>query len=681
MMKKDPACCAEHGAHGMHEGHGGHGGHASHHAHMVEDFKKRFWISLIITIPVLILSPLIQSFFRFTFRFPGDSLILLAFSSFIYFYGGLPFLTGLYDELRKKQPGMMTLIGLAISIAYVYSALVVLGLTGEVFFWELVTLIDIMLLGHWIEMRSVMGASKALEELAKLMPSTAHLVMRDGSIKEAGIESIKVGDRVLVKPGEKVPVDGSVVSGGSEVNEAMLTGESKPAGKKIGDNVIGGSINGTGSLTVEVKKTGKDSYVSQVIELVRAASESKSRAQALADRAAFWLTIIAITAGTITFAVWLISGKEFFFALERMVTVMVITCPHALGLAIPLVIASITAIAAKSGLLIRNRTQFENARNLRTVVFDKTGTLTKGEFGVTDIINFGGLSDDELLRRAASIEAHSEHTIAKGIVKKAGERHLQLYRVDKFDSIPGKGAKAVIENEEVYIGSTGILEMAKIGAEEARKRADKIALQGKTTVFVLSERGVEGIIGLADMIRDESREAVRTLKKLGLEVAMITGDNRATAEYVAGELGLDKFFYEVLPDKKAEKIKELQEQGRKVAMVGDGVNDAPSLAQADVGIAIGAGTDVAIESADIVLVENDPRDVADVIALSRLNQRKMVQNLAWATGYNVIAIPLAAGVLYNYGVVLPPAAGAVVMSLSTVIVAINARLISYSKGR
>jgi len=660
---------------------GSHAGHAGHHAHMVEDFKRRFWVSLIATVPVLLLSPVIQSFFRFSFSIPGGAFFLLAFSTYIYFYGGWPFLAGLYDELRKKQPGMMTLIGLAVTIAYFYSALVVLGLKGEVFFWELVTLIDIMLLGHWIEMRSVMGASRALEELAKLMPSTAHRVMYDGSIKDVSINSLSIGDRVLVKPGEKIPVDGNVLDGTSEVNEAMLTGESRPAEKSKGNTVIGGSLNGTGSLTIEVKKTGADSYISQVIKLVREAGESKSRAQALADRAAFWLTIIAITVGAVTLISWLILGREFVFALERMVTVMVITCPHALGLAIPLVIAAITAISAQNGLLIRNRTQFENAGSLNTVIFDKTGTLTKGEFGVTDVISFGDLSDDELLRYAASIEANSEHTIAKGIVKKAKEKRLQLYKIDKFDSIPGKGAKAVIEGQEVYIGSSGILEKAEVNADEARKKADEIASKGKTTVFIVSKGKAQGMIGLADIIRDESREAVLMLKKLGLEVAMITGDNRATAEYVAKELALDSFFYEVLPDKKSEKIKEIQNQGKKVAMVGDGVNDAPALAQADVGIAIGAGTDVAIEAADVILVENDPRDVVDVIALSRLNHRKMVQNLAWATGYNIIAIPLAAGILYNYGIVLAPAVGAVIMSLSTVIVAVNARLISYNKRR
>lgn len=654
-------------------------GHAAHHAHMVEDFKRRFWISLVATIPVLALSSVMQSFFKISLRFPADKFILFGISTFVYFYGGWPFLQGLFDEFRKKQPGMMTLIGLAITVAYIYSSLVVFGLKGEVFFWELVTLIDIMLLGHWIEMRSVMGASRALEELTKLMPSEAHLVLEDGSIKDVKLEELKQGVRVLVRPGEKIPVDGNVVDGESEVNEAMLTGESRPISKKKDDNVIGGSINGSGALTVEVTKMGKDSYLSQVVELVRTASESKSKAQDFADRAAFWLTLIAITVGAITLVSWLIFGKDFAFALERTVTVMVITCPHALGLAVPLVIAVISVLSAKNGLLIRNRTAFENARHLDVVVFDKTGTLTKGEFGVTDIIILGDWSSEELLRRVASVEKNSEHTIAKGIVRKAKEENLALYKVENFEAISGKGTRAYLEGKEIYIGSKEILKDIEIESTEAEKQMEKIASQGKTIVFVVSNKKVQGIIGLADIIRDESRDAVKKLKSLGLEIAMITGDNRVTTEYVAKELELDTFFSEVLPDKKSEKIRELQNQGKRVAMVGDGVNDAPALAQADVGIAIGAGTDVAIEAADVILVKSDPRHVTDIISLSRITQRKMVQNLVWATGYNVFAIPLAAGVLFNYGIVLPPAVGALVMSLSTVIVAINARLTSYKK--
>ncbi len=673
--------CSEHCRNAFLSGRGhGAGGHAAHHAHMVEDFKKRFWVSLIATFPVLLLSPMLQEWFHFTLAFPGVNFFLLAFASFIYFYGGWPFLRGLFDELRNKQPGMMTLIGVAISVAYFYSASVVLGIKGKVFFWELVSLIDIMLLGHWIEMRSVMGTSRALEELAKLMPSEAHLIARDGSVKEIRIEELKKEDRVLVKPGEKIPVDGVVIDGQSEVNEAMLTGESKPVEKKPEDAVIGGSVNGNGSLTVKVSRTGKDSYLSQVVELVRKASESKSRSQDLANRAAFWLTMIALTVGGVTLVSWLVFGVDFVFALERMVTVMVITCPHALGLAVPLVIAVITGLAARNGLLIRNRTQFENAYALDVIVFDKTGTLTRGEFGVTDVICLGDWAEDELLRKVASVEAESEHTIARGIVNKAKEKNLRLSKVSRFEALPGKGAKAVLDGEELYVGSKGILDVARVKSEAADKEMERIAAQGKTIVFALSKGRVQGIIGLADLIRDESREAVKELRKMGLEVAMITGDNQATAKYVADELGLDTYFAEVLPDRKSERIGELKKAGKRVAMVGDGVNDAPALARADVGIAIGAGTDVAVETADVVLVKSDPRSVVDILSLSRITRRKMLQNLAWATGYNIFAIPLAAGILYNYGVILPPAAGAVVMSLSTVIVAVNARMIFYKKG-
>jgi Cu2+-exporting ATPase len=460
----------------------------------------------------------------------------------------------------------------------------------------------------------------------------------------------------------------------------MLTGESKPVEKKQEDAVIGGSVNGNGSLTVKVTKTGKDSYLSQVVELVRKASESKSRSQDLANRAAFWLTLIAITVGTVTLISWLIFGMDFVFALERMVTVMVITCPHALGLAVPLVVAVVTGLSAKNGLLIRNRTQFENAQGLDVIVFDKTGTLTQGEFGVTDVISLGDWDEDELLRKVASIESESEHTIAQGIVNKAKEKKLELSKISKFEAIPGKGATAALDGEEIYVGSRGILEMSGAKSEAADKKMEQVAAQGKTIVFAAARGKVQGIIGLADLIRKESRGAINQLRKMGLEVAMITGDNQATAKYVADELGLDTFFAEVLPDKKSEKIQELQRRGKKVAMVGDGVNDAPALAQADVGIAIGAGTDVAVETADVILVESDPRDVVDVVALSRITRTKMLQNLGWATGYNIFAIPLAAGILYNYGVILPPAVGAVVMSLSTVIVAVNARMIYYKKG-
>ncbi|MGM0439759.1 MAG: heavy metal translocating P-type ATPase [Chlamydiota bacterium] len=656
------------------------GGDNSHHAHMVADFRTRFWVSLIATIPVLLLSPLIQSFWGYHLEFAGSRLTLLVLSTFVYFYGGWPFLRGLVSEISKKLPGMMTLIAVAISVAYFYSAAVALGLQGKVFFWELVTLIDIMLLGHWIEMKSVMGASKALEELAKLMPSEAHRLKDDGEAVDVKLEALHAGDKVLVKPGEKIPVDGKVSEGASEVNEAAITGESKPVTKQEGDKVIGGAVNGEGSLTVEVTKTGEDSYLSQVIELVKSASESKSKVQGLADKAAFWLTLVAVSVGVITLISWLFVGKEFVFALERMVTVMVITCPHALGLAIPLVIAVITAISAKNGLLIRNRTAFEGARNLDVVVFDKTGTLTKGEFGVSDIISFGDWKKEELLRKVAAIETHSEHTIALGIINKAKQQELSLPKSEDFSSLPGKGAQARIEKEEIFVGNRGILEKGEASlSSEEREKSEDLASQGKTLVFVVANKQVQGVIALSDIIREEAKEAIQRIKKSGIKVGMITGDNHATAKFVANELGIDDFFAEVLPDKKSEKIKELQEQGKQVAMVGDGVNDAPALAQADVGIAIGAGMDVAGEAADVVLTDSDAGDVLSVIQLSGITYRKTVQNLAWATGYNVFAIPLAAGVFYHWGIILAPAVGALIMSLSTIIVAINAKLITFQK--
>ena len=653
--------------------------HTSHHAHMIQDFRKRFWISLAGTIPVLALSPMIQSFLGFSLAFPGDRYILFAISAFIYFFGGWPFLKGLVKEFKKKQPGMMTLIALAITVAFGYSTVVILGLKGKVFFWELVTLIDVMLLGHWVEMRSVMGASRALEELAKLLPSQAHLVHDDGSTSDVALDELNKEDKVLVKPGEKIPVDGKIVKGESEVDESMVTGESRPVAKSEGQEVIGGSVNGNGSLTVEVSKTGEDSYLSQVVDLVKKAGQSKSKAQAFADKAAFWLTVVAVTVGAVTLVSWLFYGKEFVFALERMVTVMVITCPHALGLAIPLVIAVITSISAKNGLLIKNRTAFETAFKLDTMVFDKTGTLTKGEFGVSEVVSLGDWSEDEVLKMAASIEKESEHSIAKAIVKKAGEEEIQLEEVKNFEAIPGKGAKAQVNGKEILAGNESLLKELEGVPEKTKDAIEKISSKGMTTVVVIAGGKVIGVIGLSDIVRDESRSAIRDLKDMGFTIAMITGDNEATAKSVAEDLGIDEYFAEVLPEEKSEKIKQLQEKGKKVAMVGDGVNDAPALAQADLGIAIGAGTDVAAETADVILVESDPQDAADIVFLSRLTRKKMKQNLAWATGYNVIAIPLAAGILYNQGIVLAPAVGALVMSLSTVIVAINARWIKYDK--
>jgi len=667
-----------HGAHESHTGHEGHGGHHDHHTHMVKDFRKRFWISTLLTIPILLLSPMIQRLLGISLAFPGDLWLLWAFSSAVYLYGGWPFLKGIVEELRKRQPGMMTLIALAITVAYVYSSVVVFGLPGKVFFWELATLIDIMLLGHWIEMKSILGASRALEELVRLLPSEAHKVEPDGRIVDVPVSQLTPGDRVLVRPGEKVPVDGVVVEGRSSVNEAMLTGESKPVEKKEGEEVIGGAINGEGALTIEVKKTGKDTYLSQVIDLVKKAQETRSKTQDLANRAAFWLTLIAIGAGGVTLVTWLMLGKDFAFALERTVTVMVITCPHALGLAVPLVVAVSTALSARNGLLIRDRSAFERARDLQAVIFDKTGTLTEGRFGVTDQVALGDLDTQRLLQIAASLERSSEHPIARGIADSATERGLELLPVEDFRAIPGKGVEGRIQGTVYRVVSPGYLREQGLKAEDPRIQA--VVEQGKTVVFVLRENEVIGALALADRIREESREAVRKLKAMGLQVMMLTGDSTNVARWVSEELKLDAYFAEVLPHEKAEKVKEVQGKGLRVAMVGDGVNDAPALVQADVGIAIGAGTDVAVEAADIVLVRNDPRDVAAILHLSRATFRKMQQNLLWATGYNLFAIPLAAGVLYTYGVLLTPAMGALLMSLSTVVVAINAQLL-WKAGR
>ncbi len=616
---------------------------------------------------------MLQGFFGLTgiIDFPFEMYVLFAFSTAVFFYGGYPFLKGIYDELRAGNPGMMTLIGLAISVAYFYSSAVVFGVDGKVFFWELATLIDIMLVGHWIEMKSVMGASRALEELAKLMPSEAHKKMEDGSVRDVPVSELTHGDNVLIKPGEKIPADGEIVEGQSSVNEAMITGESKPVAKSTGDMVIGGAINGEGSITVGVRKTGEDSYLSQVVNLVREAQESKSRSQDLANSAAFWLTIIALSAGAITLVIWLVGmNREFEFALERTVTVMVITCPHALGLAVPLVVAVSTAISASHGLLIRDRAAFERARNLQAILFDKTGTLTHGKFGVTEVLLLNGqMEENELLRYAAAVESNSEHPIAKGVVESAED----IPSVSDFDSIPGKGAQGKVEGKEVKVVSPGYLKENDISVND--DRIEKLNSQGKTVIFVLIDGELLGAIALADIIREESKAAISRLKSMGIQPMMLTGDNRQVAKWVAEELDLEEYFAEVLPEQKADKVKEVQSRGLVTAMTGDGVNDAPALAQADVGIAIGAGTDVAVETADIILVRSNPLDATAVIELAKATYRKMVQNLIWATGYNAVAIPLAAGVLYTYGILLSPAMGAVLMSLSTVIVAINARLL------
>jgi Cu2+-exporting ATPase len=631
--------------------------HGGHHASMVKDFQRRFIVSMILTIPVLILSPVIQEFLGFSLAFNGAGYVLFLLSSAIFIYGGYPFFRGFSDEMRKRAPGMMTLIAIAITVAYVYSTAVTFGLEGMVFYWELATLIDIMLLGHWFEMRSVMGASRALDELSRLMPDIAHRI--DGEkVEDVPIEDLTAGERVLVRPGERIPADGTVVEGNSSVDESLLTGESLPVEKGEGSEVIGGSVNGEGSLTVEVKKTGKDSFISQMTDLVRRAQESRSKTQDLADRAAFFLTIIALTAGALTFAVWLPS-MDLEFSLERSVTVMVITCPHALGLAVPLVVAHSTSLSARRGILIRKREAFENARALDVIVFDKTGTLTEGKFGVTDILMLdSSYRRDEALMYAASVEESSEHPIARAIASETKDRGS----VSDFKALPGIGVEAVVDGKRIRVVSSKGHEIPE-------------ELRGRTTVLLSIDEKPIAVIALADRVRKESAEAVREIKEMGIKPVMLTGDRDDVAKRVAGELGIEEYFAEVMPDKKAEKIVALRAQNLRVAMVGDGINDAPALASADVGIAIGAGADVAVESADIVLVKNDPMAVVSVIKLARATYSKMVQNLAWATGYNAVAIPLAAGVLYGYGVLLSPAVGAILMSLSTVIVAINAGLL------
>ncbi|MBX3045215.1 MAG: cadmium-translocating P-type ATPase [Candidatus Kapabacteria bacterium] len=648
-----------------------HNDHHDHHVMMIEDFKKRFWISLFITLPIVVLAPMIQELVGYELRFNGDRYVQFVLSSIIFFYGGWPFLKGLVDEVKKKAPGMMTLIALAISVAYFYSSAVVFGLGGNIFFWELASLIVIMLLGHWIEMKSVMGASNALQELAKMMPSTARRINKDGEHEDVPIEDLQSNDIILVRPGEKIPADGTVIEGESHVNESMLTGESKPASKKKDDKVIGGSVNDNGTLKIKVKHTGEDSYLNKVIGMVKEAQKTKSKTQNLADKAAAWLFYIALGAGITTLIVWLSLGKEFEYALERMVTVMIISCPHALGLAVPLVVAISTAVSAKNGLLIRNRTAFENARKLTTIIFDKTGTLTKGEFGVTRFKSTTEKqTDHELLQIAASVENSSEHPIAGGIVRKAKKENLKFDEPENFQNITGKGIKATLKGQEIKIVSPGMLK--EHGIETP---SDAFKTEDETVVFILIDNMLAGFIALADEIRPESISAIQTLKDRGIKVLMVTGDNHQVAKAVSEQLSLDDFYAEVLPEDKQRIIKKLQEKGEFVAMTGDGVNDAPALAQANVGIAVGSGTDVAAETADIILVNSNPNDIANLILFGTATYKKMMQNLWWATGYNIVAVPLAAGVLAGVGIILSPAVGAVLMSLSTVIVALNAQLL------
>ena len=658
-----------------------HSSHSRHEGHDIAKFRDRFWVCLALTVPVLLMSYHIQEAFNLqALRFEGDLIVVFILSTVIYFYGGMPFLKGFVNEMKARKPGMMTLIAIAITVAYFYSAAVVLRLTGDpemVIFWELATLIDIMLLGHWVEMRSVMGASKSLEALVRLLPSDAHL-LTEGATVDVPLEQVKAGDMLSVRPGEKIPVDGHVARGETSVDESMLTGESTPVIKSRGGKVIAGAVNMEGAVDMVVEKTGSETYLSQVIDLVAEAERSRSRTQDLADRAAFVLTVVAVGAGALTLVVWLLAGKTLDFALTRSVAVMVIACPHALGLAIPLVIAVSTGLGAGRGLLIRDRNAFESARSVQAIVFDKTGTLTTGRFGVTDLVPLDGRSGEELLALAASVESSSEHPIARAIMSEVERRQLEYPTSSSFKAIPGRGATAVVEEREVMVVSPGQAS-EKVGAINGE--AAELEEQGKTVVFVLEDGHAKGAIGLADVVRPESKEAIDTLKSMGIKCMMLTGDNRQVAARVAGELGLEEYFAEVLPHEKSAKIREVRSRGLVVAMVGDGVNDAPALVEADVGIAVGAGTDVAIESADVVLVRNDPRDIVTVLGLAGRTYRKMAENLVWATGYNIFAIPAAAGVFASLGILLTPALGAVFMSASTVIVAVNARLLKIKDTR
>ncbi len=645
--------------------------HDKHEGHHAEDFLRKFWVSLILTIPIVLYSDLPQEFFNFTApAFPGSAYLQLLLGSIVYFYGGLVFLKGAWSELRARLPGMMTLIALAISAAYLYSVGSVLFGSGTTLFWELSTLIAVMLIGHYVEMRAVQGAKGALRELAKLLPDTAE-VIRDGKTLTVSLSELRGGDVVLVRPGGKVPADGIVAVGSSEVDESLITGESRPVMKQKGGEVIAGSINGDGALEVRIEKVGKETFLASVMRLVAEAERSKSRLQLLSDRAAFYLTILAVVAGGSTFLAWLIVGEGFGFSVERLVAVLVIACPHALGLAIPLVASISTTLASKNGFFVKRRLALEAARNITTVLFDKTGTLTKGQFGVVEVIG-----TEETLALAAAANANSEHPLARAIVSHATHRGVAVPKTSSFTNLRGKGVEVLVEGGRVRVGSATLISGSGASLPtEQRESVSRHERDGKTVVHVIREKQWVGAIALADVIREESREAVRTLKGMGIEVAMITGDAEDVATWVSKELAIDEHFARVLPGEKAEVVKKLQGRGERVAMVGDGVNDAPALTQADLGIAIGAGTNVAIESAGIILVTNDPRDISKIVRLSRLTYTKMIQNLFWATGYNVVALPVAAGALATWGIMLQPAVAAVFMSLSTVIVAFNAALL------
>ncbi len=654
--------------HNHHSEHSG-SGHDKHAGHNIADFWKRFVICSIVSIPVLALSHMIQQWLGFEVTFEGDKYVLALLSTFIFLYGGYPFLKGLYDEVKDKAIGMMTLIGVAITVAWAYSVAITFGLQGMDFYWEMVTLIDIMLIGHYFEMKSVMGASRSLELLVKMMPSTAHHI-KDGNIHDMPVSQLKIDDMVLVKPGEKVPVDGIVIEGESYVDESMLTGESKPVKKEKDRKVIGGAVNSNGSLTIRVVSIGKDSYLNKVVKLVEDAQKIKSKTQNFADRAAKVLTFVALGGGVITFVVWLLFGFPFVFALERMVTVMVISCPHALGLAVPLVVAISTSISAQKGLLIRNRTAFENARLITTIIFDKTGTLTKGSHELQEVKVLGnGFDKNELLRLASGVEQHSEHYIAAGFLRKVKELKIKIPKAENFNYLPGKGLEGNVEGKEIKVVGPNYLKEQNISVTDTTNDFTG------TVVYILIDKEVAGYFTFSDQIRESSFEAIQILKEASIKNLLLTGDNEKVAKKVCDELKMDGYIANVLPHDKLEKVKELQTKGEYVAMTGDGVNDAPALAQADVGIAVGSGTDVAAETADIILVNSDPKDIANLILFGKATYNKMIQNLWWAAGYNILAIPLAAGVLYKWGFMLSPAIGAVLMSLSTIVVAINAQLL------
>lgn len=675
-----PGSHAVHVMSGKAVGHHSHAGHAKSHADHTgheQIFRTRFWVCLVLSIPVLLFSPMLQRWLGFrTPTFTGSEWVPFLFSLAIFGYGGVPFLQMAVPELRNRRPGMMTLISLAISIAFVYSLLAQLVRLGEGFFWELVTLIDVMLLGHWLEMRSIRQASGALNELAKLMPDTAERLLPDGRTEIVPTTALQTGDLVLVRPGASIPVDGEVIEGESGVNEAMITGESRPVNKGPGAKVIAGTINGDGSLRVRITATGDQTALAGIMRLVEQAQQSKSHTQVLADRAAGWLFYIALAVAALTVIGWSIAVGFNAEVLKRVVTVLVIACPHALGLAVPLVVAITTALGAKNGILVRDRLALEAAREIDVVVFDKTGTLTEGKFGVTGVAVAGGWDENQALALAAAVEGDSEHLIAQAIRRAAHDRGLTPPAVSEFVALKGRGVQASLNGKRVYVGGPRLLEM--LGAHppvDLDAFAQAAGRKAQSVVYLVADKQVVAAFAVADVVRPESKDAVRRLHAMGIEVAMLTGDSREVAQAVAAELGIDHVFAEVLPEHKVQKVADLQAQGKRVAVVGDGVNDAPALTKADVGIAIGGGTDVAIESAGLILVKSNPLDVVKVIALSRASYRKMVQNLWWAAGYNIIALPLAAGVLAPWGILLSPAIGALFMSLSTVIVAINAQLL------